>query len=57
MAMGDEAYSCMEHAILSNTNLCQRNGDNDLKEANIVAMIKSLLKGNTTPNIPRPIYL
>jgi hypothetical protein len=27
MAMGNEAHSCMEHAILSNLNLCQRNGD------------------------------
>jgi hypothetical protein len=57
MAMGDEAYSCTEHAILSNTNLCQRNGDTDLKEATIVAIIEALLKGNTTPNIPQPRYL
>jgi hypothetical protein len=27
MAMGDVAHSCMENAILSNKNLCQRNGD------------------------------
>jgi hypothetical protein len=27
MAMGDESHSCMEHAILSNINLCQRNGN------------------------------
>jgi hypothetical protein len=45
MAMGDEAQSCMEHAILSNINLCQRNGDTELKEANIVSMIEDLLKG------------
>jgi hypothetical protein len=49
MVMGDDAYSCMEHIILSNINLCQRNGDTELKEATIVAMLETLLKGNTTP--------
>jgi hypothetical protein len=57
MDMGDKAYHCMGHAILSNINLCQRNGDTELKEASIVAMIEAFLKGNTTPTIPRPIYL
>jgi hypothetical protein len=56
MAMGDEAYSCMDHAILRNINLCERNGHTDLKEATIVAMIEALFKGNTRPNIPRPRY-
>jgi hypothetical protein len=44
MAMGDDAYSCMEHAILRIINLCQRNGDTDLKEAPIVAMVEDILK-------------
>jgi hypothetical protein len=57
MAMGDEAYSCMENSILRNISLCQRNGDTELKEETSVAMIEALLKGNTTPNIPRPRYL
>jgi hypothetical protein len=52
MAMGDEAYSFMEHAILGNINLCQRNGKTELKESTIVAMVEALLKGNTTPNTP-----
>jgi hypothetical protein len=57
MAMGDEAHSCMEHVILSNINLCQRNGDIELKEATIVAMIAALSKGSTVMNIPRPSHL
>jgi hypothetical protein len=57
MAMGDEAHSCMEHAISSNINLCQRNGDTELKEATIVAMIEALLLGSTVLNIPRPRHL
>jgi hypothetical protein len=57
MAMGDEAHSCMEHVILSNINLCQRNGDTELKEATIVAMIEAFLKGSTVMNIPRPRHL
>jgi hypothetical protein len=57
MAMGDEAHSFVEHAILSNINLCQRNGDTELKEATIVAMIEDLLKESTVMNIPRPRHL
>jgi hypothetical protein len=57
MAMGDNAHSCMEHAILSNINLCQRNGDTGLKAATIVAMIEYLLKWSTFMNIPRPCHL
>jgi hypothetical protein len=57
MAMDDEAHSCMEHAILSNINLCQRNGDTELKEATIVSMIEALLKGSTVMNISRPHHL
>jgi hypothetical protein len=49
MAMGDEAHSCMERAILSNINLCQRNGDTELNE--------SLLKGTTVTSIPRSLHL
>jgi hypothetical protein len=54
MAMGDEAHSCMEHAILSDIIFCQRNGDTELKKATIVVMIEALLKGSTVMNIPRP---
>jgi hypothetical protein len=57
MAMGDKAHSCMEHAILSNINLCQRNGNTELKEATILVMIEALLKGPTVMNIPRPRHL
>jgi hypothetical protein len=57
MAMDDEAQSCIEHTILSNINLCQRNGDTELKEATIVAVIEALLKGSTVVNIPRPRHL
>jgi hypothetical protein len=57
MEMGDEAHSCMEHAILSKINLCQRNGDTELKEATIIAMIEALLKWSTVMNIPRPRHL
>jgi hypothetical protein len=47
----------MEHAILSNINLCQRSGDTELKESTVVAMIEALLKGTTITNIPRPRYI
>jgi hypothetical protein len=57
MAMGDEAHSCMKHALLSNINLCQRNGDIELKESTIFAIIEALLKGTTIRNIPRPCHL
>jgi hypothetical protein len=57
MAMGDEAHSCIEHVILSNIILCKRNGDTELKEATIFAMIEALLKGSTVMNIPRPHHL
>jgi hypothetical protein len=57
MDMGGEGCSCMENAILSNINLFQRNGDTEINEATIVAMVENLLKVNTTPNIPLPINL
>jgi hypothetical protein len=42
MVMDDEVYSCIYHAILRYINLCQRNGDTELKEATIFVMIKAL---------------
>jgi broad specificity polyphosphatase/5'/3'-nucleotidase SurE len=57
MAMGDDTHSCMEHAILSNINLCQSNGDTELKEATIAAMIEALLKGSTVMSLPRPRHI
>jgi hypothetical protein len=55
LAIGDEAFKTIEHAVLSKVFLTQNNGEADLKENDTISLISSLRKVSSPHNLWRKI--
>jgi hypothetical protein len=55
LAIGDEAFKTIEHAVLSRVFLNQKNGEEELKENDMISLISSLRKVSSPHNLWRKI--
>jgi hypothetical protein len=55
LALGDEAFKTIEHAVLSKVFLTQKNGEEELKENDMISFISSLGKVSSPRNLWRKI--
>jgi hypothetical protein len=55
LAIGDEAFKTIEHAVLSKVFLTQKNGEEEIKENDMISFMSSLGKVSSPRNLRRKI--
>jgi hypothetical protein len=51
LAIGDEAFKTLAHAVLSKVFLTQKNGEAELKENDMISFISSIRKVSSPRNL------